>query len=107
MASPAALSRSLVARWATLGRHTFASYLSDNILRRGAAPAFSTAVAIVPEMMLSMALGGIILGNGVARRNLMLAAEQLAGVDPSKALGAIGPLHIRPRRWPGPTWASS
>jgi membrane protein len=92
----ASLSRpipSLLARWGRLSRDTLTSYLKDHVPRLSAALAFYTAVATVPLIVLTMALGGAVLGRAAARRNVLLEVEELAGVDPGKALDAMGPLH--------------
>jgi len=74
-----------------LGRDTVVAYFNDRVPTLGAALAFYTTIAVTPLLMLVLALAGAVFEESAARQRILGEITNLAGIDPTRALGAIRP----------------
>lgn len=68
---------------------TIHAFVSDNIIRLGAALAFYTTVAVAPLLVLAIAMAGTVFGAGEARQQVIGEIERLAGSQASAAVAAV------------------
>ncbi len=68
---------------------TIHAFVSDNIIRLGAALAFYTTVAVAPLLVLVIAMAGTVFGADDARRQVIGEIERLAGSQASAALATV------------------
>ena len=80
---------SIIKRSGRILAKTAQAFAADNVARLGAALAFYTTVAVAPLLVLTIALAGIVVGAGDARRTVIGEIESLAGSQASAAVAAV------------------
>jgi len=68
---------------------TVQAFVSDNIIRLGAALAFYTTVAVAPLLVLAIAMAGTVFGESEARQQVIGEIQRLAGSQASAAVAAV------------------
>jgi membrane protein len=88
-ARPSALDRLHVrdlARWWTLLKDTFTKWSADKAPRLGAALSYYTVFSLVPLLVMTIAIAGLVFGKEAAQQSIMTQMESLVGPQSAAAV---------------------